>query len=167
VKKEAFLGEETYDGYELRLKDGYARLYRCARCAWKGSLRKGFYRDKAEIHLDFGCLSWNGCPTCGANGSVTPPRRSAAAVTPSRTPAAPVATPRPATAPDGRNATATSTNGNGREGTASPSVRTGDRDCERCGVAFVPSRSDARFCSASCRVAAHKAKAKAAANGTG
>ena len=32
------------------------------------------------------------------------------------------------------------------------------RDCEKCGEPFYPARSDARFCSTKCRVAAHRAK---------
>lgn len=30
------------------------------------------------------------------------------------------------------------------------------RPCDHCGVAFEPARSDARFCSSRCRVAAHR-----------
>jgi hypothetical protein len=32
------------------------------------------------------------------------------------------------------------------------------RDCEHCGWSFTPTRSDAKFCSGACRVAAHRAK---------
>lgn len=35
------------------------------------------------------------------------------------------------------------------------------RPCERCAGTFTPARSDARFCSGRCRVAAHRAKATA------
>lgn len=34
------------------------------------------------------------------------------------------------------------------------------RACQRCGETFTPTRSDARFCSARCRVAAHRAAAR-------
>jgi len=33
-----------------------------------------------------------------------------------------------------------------------------ERHCDRCGDPFVPTRSDARFCSDRCRVAAHRRK---------
>jgi hypothetical protein len=33
-----------------------------------------------------------------------------------------------------------------------------ERDCEHCGTSFTPSRSDARFCSLRCRVAAHRTR---------
>jgi hypothetical protein len=36
-----------------------------------------------------------------------------------------------------------------------PDTRT--RACARCGATFTPARSDARYCSARCRVAAHRA----------
>ena len=32
-----------------------------------------------------------------------------------------------------------------------------DRPCDRCGETFTPTRSDARYCSGRCRVAAHRA----------
>jgi hypothetical protein len=35
------------------------------------------------------------------------------------------------------------------------------RPCERCGEPFTPTRSDARFCSGRCRVAAHRQREKA------
>jgi hypothetical protein len=37
------------------------------------------------------------------------------------------------------------------------------RACERCGQTFAPRRSDARYCSGRCRVAAHRARRFAAA----
>lgn len=33
------------------------------------------------------------------------------------------------------------------------------RDCDRCGQSYIPTRTDARYCSTRCRVAAHRARA--------
>jgi hypothetical protein len=37
------------------------------------------------------------------------------------------------------------------------------QDCQHCGTAFAPARSDARYCSGRCRVAAHRARRREAA----
>jgi hypothetical protein len=37
------------------------------------------------------------------------------------------------------------------------------RPCMRCGETFTPARSDARYCSGRCRVAAHRARVQGAA----
>jgi hypothetical protein len=46
-------------------------------------------------------------------------------------------------------------------GGLSPLVRTAGVGCRHCGGAFTPERTSARFCSPKCRVAAHRARAKA------
>ena len=36
--------------------------------------------------------------------------------------------------------------------------RSSPRQCEQCGKTFTPTRSDARYCSTKCRVAAHRSR---------
>ena len=37
----------------------------------------------------------------------------------------------------------------------------GDHTCQQCGIAYQPARTDARFCSAACRVRHHRGSPKA------
>lgn len=142
--------------------NGYVRLERCELCG-TGRLSRFYVDTGGLIHRDYRCLMGEALtvPLKGTIRIHTPVLRESVTGLPIRGPVSKLtdkaAVTRPKPPSLARRDTAPPRTAPRRP---EPKPITGDtRNCEKCGEPFVPARSDARFCSAKCRVAAHRAKA--------